>query len=165
MKFSLQFLNNNILKYIYILGLNINFVYGQIVDTCDNRQFYTDFCSKPDSKLSIYLTKQDFEKIPCLYSISTTDKNGNELNLKISSFKFKLLREDSVIYAYKCNKYDLSIVPNLINEVKIFNVQDGDVLYFYDIMVKHFDNMRNKECYHLSLPLIKIIDNINRYPR
>lgn len=131
----------------------------------DDRQFYTKFISSVIlDDTSVFVTENLYSKTPGLYSMSSPDKNGNELDCTISSFHFILMRQDSMLYSRKFNTVTPTTLDSIRKEIKQYNITQGDILLFTNIKVKHYCNSCQKYCYHNGLPMLKVIDNFKNYP-
>lgn len=126
----------------------------------DSRQFYTKLCHQDDT--SVFITKELFEKSQCLYGMSAPDLNGNEIDCKVVSFKFMLMRKDSILCSHQYDTMTLTTLDTLREAIKDYNITQGDILIFTNIKIKHpYDSY----CYHSTLPMLKVIDNDKTYPR
>lgn len=160
-----QLTRNKFLLFLLILLSNFQ-TQAQKQDCGANRQFYTKFLSSVIlDDTSVFVTENLFNKTPGLYSMSSTDKNGNELDCTISAFSFTLMSADSILYKSNFDTVTFSTLDTIRQNIKQYNIKQGDILLFTNIKVKHYCNSCKKYCYHDGLPMLKVIDNFKNYPR
>lgn len=157
---------NRFLLIAIIIFYHVNTGQAQTTRCADDRQFYTKFISKNElDDTSVFVPLKLFERSPGLNVMSSTDKNGNELECKIASFTFILMRGNNVLYSHQ---YD-TVMPfttfdTLRTAIDTYEIRQGDILIFTDIRVKYYCNPCNGYCYDRSLPMLKVVDNYKTYP-
>lgn len=128
----------------------------------DNRPFYTKFFG---SDTSVFITKYLFEHTPGLQSMSAA-VNGIEIDCRTASFKFVLMRSNGILYVCQYDTVTLKTLDTLRNDIKKYEIRQGDILIFTDIKVVHFCSYPcNSYCYHEGLPMLKVIDTVRQAPR
>lgn len=161
--YQLKKINFLLLLLMLLSNLQTN---AQNQNCREERQFYTKFISSVIlDDTSVFITENLFNRAPGLYSMSSTDKNGNELDCTISAFRFTLMREDSILYKRIFDTVTSLTLDTLRQEIMQYKVGQADILLFTNIKVKHYCNSCKKYCYHDGLPMLKVIDNFKNYPR
>lgn len=133
---------------------------AQRIQICnDNRPFYTQFFG---GDTSVFITKKLFERTKGLYGMSAPDSTGNEVNCNVVAFRFILMRKNEVLYACRFDTLTLTTLDTLRENIRKYEVAQGDILIFTDIKIRH---SYRGYCYHDGLPMLKVIDNYKTYPR
>lgn len=162
-KYFRLLLNNSVVQILIALFCS-NLVLAQRTQICDdNRPFYTKFLG---DDTSVFITQDLFEHTSGLYSMSAS-VNGTELDCYIAAFRFVLMRGSKILYACQYDTVTLTTLDTLRNDIKKYEIREGDILIFTEIKVKHYcyKPCNNRYCYHDGLPMLKVIDNVKRPPR
>jgi len=146
--------------WVLLVFLSFN-TFGQDKALCaEGYQFYTKLAHPDDT--SIFISTDLLNHSSSLYSMSSVNENGSELDCKATSFMFMLLRGDSLLYSHYYRFTGLRSIDTLAEYLQRYQLTDGDVLIFSSIKVRY--SGINGYCYAISLPMIKIIDNKKTYP-
>lgn len=162
-KFFRLFLKISLGQFLIVIFW-LNVATAQRVQVCDdNRPFYTKFLG---DDTSVFITHDLFEHTSGLYSMSAS-VNGSELDCYAAAFRFVLMRENKILYACQYDTVTLATLDTLRNDIKKYEIMQGDILIFTDIKVKHYcyQPCNNRYCYHNGLPMLKVIDNVKHPPR
>lgn len=109
---------------------------GTICD--DTRQYYTNFPGDIDTIVFItsdYLN-EILEKARGLYAMSEA-VNGNEIGCRAVSFDFILMRGSQILYSSHYDTITSNTLKILKSEIQEFNISQGDILIFTNIVVRH----------------------------